>query len=37
MDSGLRHHVTDEEAQPLLFSPTVNFAKLTDPSIIDAF
>jgi hypothetical protein len=37
MDSELRYHVTDEEAEPIIFAPHVDFAKLTDPSIIDAF
>jgi len=37
IDNELRHHVTEEDAQPIIFSPNINFAKLTDPSIIDAF
>ncbi len=27
----------DAGAQPLVFAPMVNFAKLKDPSIVDAF
>ena len=36
VDSELRYSVT-EGADPLVFLPLVNFAKLMDPSIIDAF
>ena len=35
-DSGLSYRVV-EGADPLLFVPHVNFEKLKDPSIIDAF
>jgi len=37
IDSDLRYHVGDEESRPLVFSPRVNFAKITEPSIIDVF
>ncbi len=37
MDSELRYHVNEEEAAPLVFSPKVDFAHITDPSIIDVF
>jgi hypothetical protein len=37
IDSELNHTVAVEGAEPLVFIPLVNFKKLTDPSIIDAF
>ena len=37
IDSELDHRVEEEGAEPLVFAPLVNFAKLTDPSIIDAY
>jgi hypothetical protein len=37
LDSELRYRVAEEDAEPLVFSPQVDFDKLTDPSIIDAF
>ena len=37
IDSDLRYKVAETEADPLVFVPMVNFAKLKDPSIIDAF
>ena len=37
MDSDLKYKVLDEGADPLVFVPTVDFAKLKDPSIIDGF
>jgi hypothetical protein len=37
MDSDLRYSVTEEGAMPLVFTPMVNFARMNDPSIIDAF
>ncbi len=37
IDSELRYRVVEEDAQPLLFVPLVDFDKLDDPSIIDAF
>ena len=36
VDSELRHRVSKGYA-PLIFLPIVDFAKLQDPSIIDAF
>lgn len=36
IDSQLGHRVT-EGADPLIFIPLVDFEKLKDPSIIDAF
>jgi hypothetical protein len=37
IDSELNHTVEEEGADPLVFVPFVNFKKLKDPSIIDAF
>jgi hypothetical protein len=37
IDHELKYHVAEEDADPLVFSPLVDFGKLTDPSIIDAF
>ena len=37
IDSDLQYKVAEAEAEPLVFVPTVNFARLKDPSIIDAF
>ena len=37
IDSGLGYRVQEEGADPLTFLPLVNFAKLTDPCITDAF
>jgi len=37
LDNELRYRVVEEETDPLIFIPIVNFKKLTDPSIIDAF
>jgi hypothetical protein len=37
MDSALKYRVVEADAQPLIFAPTVDFKKLKDPSIIDAF
>ena len=37
IDSHLTFHVEEEAADPLVFVPLVNFSRLTDPSIIDAF
>jgi len=36
-DSSLNYELTAKDASPLVFTPLVNFAKLKDPSIIDAF
>jgi hypothetical protein len=35
--SDLRYHVVQEGAEPRVFVPQVDFDKLDDPSIIDAF
>jgi hypothetical protein len=37
VDSDLTSRLVDEGADPLIFIPHVNFEKLKDPSIIDAF
>ena len=37
LDSDLSYRVVEEGAQPLVFVPMVDFDKLEDPSIIDAF
>ena len=37
IDSDLRYKVAEAETDPLVFVPMVNFARLKDPSIIDAF
>jgi hypothetical protein len=37
MDSDLNYKVIEKDAKPLVFSPMVNFSKLEDPSIIDAY
>jgi hypothetical protein len=37
IDSELTVRVLDEGADPLIFVPLVDFDKLEDPSIIDAF
>ena len=37
MDSNLNYHVVEEDAELLVFAPMVDFGKLEDPSIIDAF
>ena len=37
IDSELKYSVPDPDANPLVFVPLVDFAKLEDPSIIDAF
>lgn len=37
MDSELNYSLSDPNAKPLIFVPTVDFGKLEDPSIIDAF
>ena len=35
--SELNFRVIEAEAQPLVYAPMVNFGKLADPNIIDAF
>ena len=37
MDSELNYSVVEADAEPLIFMPSVNFDKLEDPSIIEAF
>ena len=37
MNSDLRNSVTELGATPLVFAPMVDFDRLKDPSIIDAF
>jgi len=37
IDSQMKFHVHDPKASPLIFIPDVDFLKLMDPSIIDAF
>ncbi|MEE9168234.1 MAG: hypothetical protein V3U73_00630 [bacterium] len=37
IDCEMKYRVVEEGADPLVFMPFVNFSKLTDPSIIDAF
>ncbi len=37
MDASLRYSVKEQDAALLIFAPMVNFARLADPSIIDAF
>jgi hypothetical protein len=37
IDSDLHYKVTTASADPLVFAPSVDFDKLKDPSIIDAF
>jgi hypothetical protein len=37
MDSALKYRIVEEGAAPLVHVPMVDFHKLEDPSIIDAF
>jgi hypothetical protein len=37
MDSKMNFSIADPDARPLVFVPMVDFGKLKDPSIIDAF
>jgi hypothetical protein len=37
IDSELNYRVIETDAQPLVYAPMVDFGKLDDPSIIDAF
>jgi hypothetical protein len=37
IDSDLHYRVAETKADPLVFVPMINFARLKDPSIIDAF
>ncbi len=37
IDSDLNYSVAEKDADPLILAPMVDFGKLQDPSIIDAF
>ncbi len=37
IDDRLAYRVIEEDARPLILSPMVDFDRLEDPSIIDAF
>jgi hypothetical protein len=37
IDSDLNYRVVEEDAEPVVFVPMVDFDALDDPSIIDAF
>ncbi len=37
MDSKLKFHLSTSGAEPVIYSPLVDFGSLEDPSIIDAF
>jgi hypothetical protein len=37
MDSALRYETLSPGARPMVFAPWVDFSRLKDPSIIDAF
>jgi hypothetical protein len=37
IDSALRYRLEDAQADPLIFLPLVDFAKVKDPSIVDVF
>ena len=37
IDSDLKYRVRSEGAEPVIFAPLVDFERLKDPSIIDAF
>ena len=37
MDSDMKYQVVEKGARPVVFSPMVDFSKLEDPSIIDAY
>ena len=37
VDSELKYLSVEAGAEPLVFAPLVNFSRLADPSIIDAF
>jgi len=37
MDSEFRYQIVEGGANPLVFNPFVDFSKLREPSIIDAF
>jgi hypothetical protein len=37
VDSELRYRVKDEEAEPLVFQPLIDWQTFTEPNIIDAY
>jgi len=37
VDSELRVHVAEEEAQPLVFEPHINWQTFSEPNIISAY
>jgi len=37
LDSELKYRVVDDGADPLVFSPHINWATFTEPNIIDAY
>jgi hypothetical protein len=37
IDSDLDYRVVEDDAEPLVFVPMIDFDQLEDPSIIDAF
>ncbi len=37
IDSDLNYQVVEQDAKPVVFTPMVDFARLKDPSITDAF
>jgi hypothetical protein len=37
IDSDLNYQVQEAEASPLIYAPMVDFGKIADPSITDAF
>jgi hypothetical protein len=37
LDDKLKYRITEEGASPVVFIPIVDFKKLADPCIIDAF
>ncbi len=37
IDTELNYRVIEADAEPLVYAPMVDFGKLDDPSIIDAF
>ena len=37
LDSDLQRYRVEQGAEPLIFAPMVDFERLEDPSIIDAF
>jgi hypothetical protein len=37
IDSELNYRVAEQEAEPFVYAPLVDFAKLDEPSIIDSF